>query len=70
MESQENAGNVVSIFGAKPKQTDERKKLTVEEAELIFNDAMKRNEENRKRMIKNRLNDNKSVLKSYRIKKP
>ena len=37
-------------------------------AKAVFEEAERRNEENRQRMIKERLKANKGVLRSYRIK--
>jgi len=59
--------NVVSIFKAK-EETEEKDVVEQETVDNIFEEAVRRNEENRKRMEQKRLNDNKSVLKSYKIK--
>lgn len=63
--------NVISLFGSPssevglnvPKNIDEQPNAN------YFEEAMKKNEENAKRMRDSRLKANRSVLRSYRIKK-
>jgi hypothetical protein len=68
----ETEDNVVSLFGAKSKNEKQAKSTNSDSSEIsdeiAFEEAMKRNEENRRRMMKERNNANKGVLKSYRIK--
>jgi hypothetical protein len=62
---------VVSIFDAKKKEKTEETKEKASEAkdsELSFDEIMKKNKAIEERMKKERLNANKSVLRSYRIK--
>ena len=54
---------VIDIFRKDEKNIEEEDKVNDS-----FEEAMKRNEENRERMKKERLKDNKKVLKTYRIK--
>ena len=70
MEGQSTNENVISLFSArkeatKPVQTAE---ISAETIDTSLEDAIRRNEENRKRMMQDRLKANKGVLKSYRIK--
>jgi hypothetical protein len=61
--------NVVSLFAAKNKAKDEESKVEVKaEDQESFSDVMERNMKNKERIEKERLNANKSVLRSYRIK--
>lgn len=71
----ESANNVVSLFGAKKNSINEtetimgaRETISASDAETIFNEAIKRNQENRERLRQERLKANKGVLRSYRIK--
>lgn len=50
------------------KKTEEEKTPEEQAASETFEEIMKRNEENKERMRKERLNANKSVLRNYRIK--
>ena len=70
MEGQNTNENVISLFSPRkdlvnPEQSADS---SVAAAESSFEDAIRRNEENRKRMMQDRLKANKGVLKSYRIK--
>jgi hypothetical protein len=61
--------NVVSLFAAKNKAKDAESKVEVKaEDQESFSDVMERNMKNKERIEKERLNANKSVLRSYRIK--
>ena len=61
--------NVVSRFAAKNKARDGESKVEVKaEDQESFSDVMERNMKNKERIEKERLNANKSVLRSYRIK--
>jgi hypothetical protein len=61
--------NVVSLFAAKNKAKDDESKVEVKaEDQESFSDVMERNMKNKERIEKERLNANKSVLRSYRIK--
>jgi hypothetical protein len=61
--------NVVSLFAAKNKAKDTESKGEVKaEDQESFSDVMERNMKNKERIEKERLNANKSVLRSYRIK--
>ena len=71
-DTEKTEGKVISLFDAKKQGAEESvekdtKGMTVEE---IFLAAMRRNEENRQRLSKERSKTNKSVLRSYRIKNP
>ena len=73
MENQSSESNVVSLFGAKgaavKKKALKNDESTDENVDLMLNDAIRKNEENRKRLMEDRLKANRSVLKSYRINK-
>ncbi len=61
--------NVVLLFDKKKKEeTEKTEPVAKTETEETFEETMKRNEETKKRMEKERLNANKSVLRTYRIK--
>lgn len=62
--------NVVSLFGARDKANGEATDGAKDEPKEgeSFSDVMNRNQKNAERMAKERLNANKSVLRSYRIK--
>jgi hypothetical protein len=69
MEGQTTNENVISLFAPrKDKPVETAVEAKAEQTESPFDDAIRRNEENRKRMIQERLKANKGVLKSYRIK--
>jgi hypothetical protein len=63
---------VISLFSVRKAQAeakaDETAELKPEESAESFFDSMRKNGENAERLRKERLNANKSVLKSYRIK--
>lgn len=65
---------VINIFEAKKEKKDkEIQKPKEEESDQVdfqglFEEAIKKNEENKKRLKEERLKANKSVLRSYRIK--
>lgn len=58
--------NVVSLFG---RSSSSGKGLEEEPNSNYFEETMKKNAENAKRMRDSRLKSNRSVLRSYRIKK-
>ena len=63
--------NVVSLFAArnKAKESSEETKAEAQADEKeSFSDVMERNMKNKERIEKERLNANKSVLRTYRIK--
>ncbi len=61
--------NVVSLFAARNKAKDDESKVEVRaEDQESFSNVMERNMKNKERVEKERLNANKSVLRSYRIK--
>jgi hypothetical protein len=61
--------NVVSLFAARNKAKESSEEVKAEEKkEESFSDVMAKNMKNKERMEKERLNANKSVLRSYRIK--
>ena len=69
----ETKTNVVSLFSArkpveKKMETEIETESEEKSEEVLFAEAMQRNEDNRKRMMQERLKANKGVLKSYRIK--
>lgn len=71
-ESTENTveSKIISLFGSRVASDLTEKKSEVKDevsAESFF-DSMRKNGENAERLRKERLNANKSVLKSYRIK--
>jgi hypothetical protein len=57
--------NVINLFGNRSKKEEEPKT----EEEMSFEEIMKKNEENKKRLEKERAKANKSVTRSYRLKK-
>lgn len=62
--------NVVSLFAArnKGKESSDEVKASEDQKEESFADVMAKNMKNKERMEKERLNANKSVLRTYRIK--
>jgi len=61
--------NVVSLFAGKNKAKGDESKVDAKpEDQESFSDVMERNMKNKERIEKERLNANKSVLRSYRIK--
>ena len=59
-------GTVHSIFGPKSEKTKEpTNKVDFDE---IFEDAIKKNAENKKRIVQDQARANKSILRSHRIK--
>jgi hypothetical protein len=60
--------NVVSLFDKKKEKEEKTETTEKVEVKETFEEAMKRNEATKQRMEKDRLNANKSVLRSYRIK--
>lgn len=62
--------NVVSLFAARQKADDDSNTGdgSVDPSDESFTDIMERNRKNKERVEKERLNANKSVLRSYRIK--
>lgn len=67
MQGENHQGNVVSIFGKKEKvmKSDENE-LELNDEE--FDSIIEKNRKNKERERRERLNANKSVLRSYRIK--
>ena len=63
-------GKVINMFGRKEAKTTNTKKedQVVEDLETIEN-AVRRNEANRKRLIEERNKANKNVTRSYNLKK-
>lgn len=59
---------VVSIFAARRKQEPVTSNKADSEANASFEDIMRRNAENLDRIRRERLQSNKGVLKSYRLK--
>jgi hypothetical protein len=59
---------VVSIFSARQKSESAIDSKSSPKEELSFSDVMRKNAENLDRMRRERLQSNKGVLKSYRIK--
>jgi hypothetical protein len=68
----QNTSNVVSLFASRNKeQASGESSCTAEEikpGEEKFDNIIERNMKNNERLRKERLNANKSVLRSYRIK--
>ena len=64
----ENMGDVVSIFEKKKEKESAQADSDKKEAPLDLEAVAKRNEENRKRIEKERAEANKSVLRSHRLK--
>lgn len=60
---------IINIFDAKRKLEKESKEKKENEENMSFDEIIKKNEENRKRMKKDRERANKSVTRSYRLKK-
>lgn len=60
---------IINIFDAKRKLEKESKEKKDNEENMSFDEIIKKNEENRKRMAKDRERANKSVTRSYRLKK-
>lgn len=63
--------NVVSLFAARNKAKENAEETTSEassEDKESFTEVMERNMKNKERLEKERLNANKSVLRTYRIK--
>ena len=62
-------GNVVSLFARKSSEgAAQNAEHAVDPNDESFTDIMERNRKNKERVEKERLNANKSVLRSYRIK--
>lgn len=61
--------NVVSIFEMRRKKAATKAKEESEMGQTDFNEIMKKNAENKKRLQESRLKSNKSVLNSYNLKK-
>ena len=63
---------VISFADSKKRRSDAEKDLQEAndelEAEMSFEEVTEKNKKNKERLEKERLNDNKSVLRSYRIK--
>ncbi len=70
MDNQNANENVVSLFAPRKDIVPGEKQAepAATSPESVFDDAIRRNEENRKRLMQERLKANKGVLKSYRIK--
>ncbi|MEZ4741156.1 MAG: hypothetical protein R3B45_01690 [Bdellovibrionota bacterium] len=72
LNNESDKNNVLSLFGARSSNEksskDQIEQNATPEGSDPFAEAMRRNEENRKRMMKERLKANKGVLRSYRIK--
>ena len=70
-QGQPESNKVVSIFGARQKvlapESQEASQMESKDAKS-FEDVMRKNAENLERMRRERLQANKGVLKSYRIK--
>ncbi len=60
--------NVVSLFNARDKAVDSASQAETGADDESFEATMERNKRNKDRIEKERLNANKSVLRSYRIK--
>lgn len=60
---------IINIFDAKRKLEKESKEKKENEESMSFDEIIKKNEENRKRMVRDREKANKSVTRSYRLKK-
>ena len=67
MSEQKSAPNVVSLFGAN-RETKRDDRASEAESTEDFREVMRRNQENKDRLNKERLKANKSVLRNYRIK--
>jgi hypothetical protein len=63
-----NQDKVVSIFAARRKQLEPNGKKADTDPNASFDDIMRRNAENLDRIRRERLQSNKGVLKSYRLK--
>ena len=63
--SDKDEEKVVNIFDRPKKEPKEK----VPEDEMSFEEIIKKNEENKKRMDRERLKENKRVTRSYRLKK-
>lgn len=70
MQGSNTQENVVSLFAArKAKEASASAEVKTEaKKEESFSDVMEKNMKNKERIEKERLNANKSVLRSYRIK--
>ena len=65
-------GNVISLFGQggrKAVSGSKGKNDEDDQAELSFTEIMKKNAQNKKRMQDDRKRANRSVIRSYRLKK-
>ena len=60
--------NVVSLFSGRNKGAEAEAAANGAIDDESFDDVMERNRKNKERVEKERLNANKSVLRSYRIK--
>jgi len=57
---------VINLFDSKKENEEE---VEEKSSESLFAEIMQRNEDNRKRMMQERLRANKGVLRSYRMKR-
>jgi hypothetical protein len=60
--------NVINLFAKKEELTEEVV-IEADEVELSFEEIAKRNKENAERMKKERLRENKNVIRGYGLKK-
>jgi hypothetical protein len=68
MHRPETDSKVISLFASRKKIQEDALDEESQEFAESFDDVMERNTKNRERLRKERLNANKSVLRSYRIK--
>ena len=63
-------GKVINMFERKSKEVDENEPKEKEvAAEIVLEEAAKKYKENKERLKKERIEHNKKVTKSYRLKK-